>query len=76
MESKAVQGYEVDGIACHLLQQHSAVVVNRQEDVTAMIEVGAVVVTEAAQKDPADAVLKKEDAAAHTDKAWVVGQAA
>lgn len=41
-----------------------------------MIEVGAVVVTEAAQKDPADAVLKKGDAAAHTDKAQVVGQAA
>lgn len=51
-------------------------VVNRQEDVAGMIEVGAVVVSEAAQKDPADAVLQKADAAAHTDKALVVEQAA
>lgn len=50
------------------------VVVNRQEGVAGMIEVGAVVVSEAAQKDPAEAVLQKADAAAHTDKAWVVEQ--
>lgn len=52
------------------------VIVNRQEGVAGMIEMGAVAVSEAAQKDPAEAVLQKADAAAHTDKAWVVEQGA